>query len=669
MAAMDILNQADEDGEREPKARRATFPPGSVILSQGQTTPAFHTIVSGYVDIYVEGEPRVKVATLGPGEFFGEMACLTGDPISATVQAVDEVVTTVMERSELLQLMDQSPQLRHKIIDALVRRVRQTNIRVQKENLRAGEMAQAISKEGESRYGELVGRSEVITRLRTEIKALARESVPVVVTGEPGTGKNHVAARLHFDGPRREHPLLYCHGLDFSMESFRRQAKAAEGGTLVIDKAHCLEPAGHMPGTTKMEIFREMLAACPETRLVIITEEFPSLEGVYHLRVPPLRERREDIPYLAQAFLLQYAGPAVSAASASATSAASAAAEAAGVAGVAGAAGVAAAEEATEAMGAGGPSLSPEAIRRLVLYPFLEGNVKELQHVMQQAVVLAAGGIIKPEHLRLGGYRKPGGRPRIGLALGGGAVRGTAHVGVLKVFEEEGIPVDMIAGTSAGSLVGCMYAAGMSIAEMEEVLPKVRWSTLVKPIWPKVAFVDNERLGRWLEEMTGCRTFEELRIPFACVAADAVSGEAVIMRSGPLGSAIMASTAIPGMMLPVEREGRILVDGGVVHKVPVITVRSMGADLTIAVDVGAPSYVCGPPRHLVDSILHAYDIMSQRLVDDELEWADIVLNPRAPVSAYDFKNAPAFFKRGEEEARRFVPMIRRAIAETAERRI
>jgi predicted acylesterase/phospholipase RssA len=299
------------------------------------------------------------------------------------------------------------------------------------------------------------------------------------------------------------------------------------------------------------------------------------------------------------------------------------------------------------------------------MYPFLDGNVRELHTVMQQALVLADGATIRPEHLRLGQYRLAGSRPRIGLALGGGAVRGVAHLGVLGVLERENIPVDLIAGTSVGSLVGALYSAGLGVLEIERLLPTVRWKNLVTPVWPRMALCDNTLLGQWLEKATGCKSFADLKIPFACIAADAGTGRAVILRSGPLGLAIRASTSIPVMMQPVRHENRVLFDGGVVHKVPAILARSMGADVVIAIDVGSPSYTAGPPRNLLDSLLHAYDIMCQRLVDDELEWADVVLRPQAPVNAYSFQNAGAFVERGEAETYKALPLIRQCIANAA----
>jgi len=597
-----------------PTGNRKEYSRGSTIMKQGQLTTAFHTIVSGQVDILVGFDTRVRLATLGPGEFFGEMACLTGDPVSATVVATSAVTTIEMDKDGLLKLMDSDEEIRHQLIAALVNRVRQTNIRVEQEGLRAQVMSQVICREGELRYGELVGQSEAIKNTRAVIRQLGADLTPVAVTGEPGSGKRHIAARLHYESPRRDAALLFINGLEFTFDLWNMQIKAALGGTVVLDRADNLPP----------ETIQKLLTEPQDTKIVITGAALPDLPGLLQLTVPPLRDRKEDIPALAR-FFLQRANVA-------------------------------------EPL----QTLTPDALRRLTAYPYLAGNVNELFHALEQALVLAAGMPIQTEHLRLGRYKKPGGRPLIGLALGGGAVRGTAHVGVLKVLEQEGIPIDLIAGSSVGSLVGGIYASGMTVNEMEKRMPSVRWSNLVRPVWPRLALCENSRMGPWLEQQTGCKDFAELNIPFACVAADSLTGEAVILRSGCLATAIRASTAIPLIMAPVHHQGRTLVDGGVIHRVPAALARSMGADLVIAVDVARPAQTKSPPRHLLDALFAVLDTMSLHLVEDDLEWADIILRPSAPVSGYSFENAPAFFSLGEKVTRENIGQIRRRIAELAE---
>lgn len=587
---------------------------GHIIMKQGQIRASFHSIVSGQVEIYVGYDPRVRVATLGPGDFFGEMACLTGDPVSATVETISEVITMELDRDGLLQLLDTDRMIRHHIVSALVSRVRHSNVKVEEESVRARVMTQVLCREGESRYGELAGVSQFINNLRTKIKHLGAGPTPVAVIGEPGTGKRHIAARLHYESPRKNALLLFINGQEFTWDTWNLHVKTAHEGTLVLDRADDLHP----------EIINKILTNPENTKIVITGENLPDIQGIDVLAAPPLRDRKEDIPTLVRQYLLR--------------------------------------------AGIADPfnTLTPDALRRLCAYPYLAGNINELFHTLEQALVLAAGMPIKAEHLRLGRYRNRGSRPKIGLALGGGAVRGAAHVGVLKVLEQESIPIDLIAGTSVGSLVGGLYASGMKITEIEKLLPKVRWSSLVRPVWPRLAICENSRMASWLENLDICKDFEELSIPFACVAADVLTGEAVVLRSGCLATAIRASTAIPLMMMPVHHQGRILVDGGVVHKIPAVLARSMGADLVIAVDVTKTPEAKSQPRNLFDALFACLDMMSHRLVDDELEWADIILRPQAPVSGYSFDNAPVFFQLGEKVALENIDNIRRRFGELAE---
>ncbi|MFZ5814970.1 MAG: patatin-like phospholipase family protein [Bacillota bacterium] len=586
--------------------------PDAVILRQGEVGTSVHIIRSGEVEIYAEGDPRVLLATLGPGEVFGEMSCLTGAPTSATVQARGRLVTLATDRAGLDRLMAVSPAFRQHVVNSLVDRVRRTNQRVQDEHLKTAVMAEALQREGERRYGELVGQSEAMVGVREAISRLAGSMQSVAIIGEMGTGKDHVASRIHMSGPRAAGPLLRLSGSEFSWEAFERQARAAAGGTLVISDAHRLD----------LSALSRVLTAASEARLIMTAQRLPDLIGVEKIHLPPLRDRREDIPLLVRAFLRQF--------------------------------------------GVDHPdkAISAETVRHLMSYPFLDGNIKELQLVIREAAVVAAGKI-HPEHIRLGRYRVPGARPKIGLALGAGAMRGGAHIGVLKVFEQEGVPIDLIAGTSIGAVIGGLYAGGVSIERLEQEFPRQKLSRLMRWVWPREAFLDNSPLGRLFERECGPVRIEELKIPFAAVAADARTGEPVVMRSGSLAMAVRASSAIPMVMKPVLHQGQELVDGGVVHKVPVLVARSMGADLVVAVQIDIPTYESGPARNLIDSFLHAYDITSERLVADELQWADVVLRPRSPVGGYNFKNAPIFIQRGEEEARKALPLIRQKLAQLA----
>ena len=185
----------------------------------------------------------------------------------------------------------------------------------------------------------------------------------------------------------------------------------------------------------------------------------------------------------------------------------------------------------------------------------------------------------------------PDPRPQIALALGSGAARGLAHIGVLKVLEEEGIPVDLIAGTSIGAALGALYAAGVSVYRMEEAMCDLDWralARLIDPTLPTSGLMDGKRVATFLEELLPVSTFEELRIPLAITATDVETGEALIIRKGNLLEGLRAAIAFPGIFTPVPFGNRFLVDGGLTNPVPLDVAYQMGAAKVIG--------VCAIPR-------------------------------------------------------------------------
>ena len=177
-------------------------------------------------------------------------------------------------------------------------------------------------------------------------------------------------------------------------------------------------------------------------------------------------------------------------------------------------------------------------------------------------------------------------RSKIGLALGSGAARGLAHIGVLKVFETESLPVDAIAGTSIGAFIGALYAAGVSIAQIEEVARDVDWrhlARLIDPVLPTSGLLDGRKMEKFMAELLPVRTFEELRIPLAVITTDVETGEELVIRKGDLQKALRAAIAFPGIFTPVSFAGRFLVDGGLCNPVPVDAARALGVDKVIGV--------------------------------------------------------------------------------------
>ena len=249
--------------------------------------------------------------------------------------------------------------------------------------------------------------------------------------------------------------------------------------------------------------------------------------------------------------------------------------------------------------------------------------------------------------------------PRIGVALGGGFARGLAHIGVLKVLEEENIPIDFIAGTSVGSVIGAAYASGISAKELEEIAGLVRFKTFSRWTFSRLGLFSNDKMGIFLRKILRCKTFEELRIPLAIATTDVVTGEPAVFTSGDLVDPVRASCAYPGIFQPVRIGNRLLVDGLLAHAVPATPLREMGAERVISVYLAAHWVKPGGPRHVFDVIGQCFSIAQSRMCGPWQAASDIILQPDIGQFAYDdFVRAPELIRTGEEATRAIMPKIR-----------
>lgn len=222
-------------------------------------------------------------------------------------------------------------------------------------------------------------------------------------------------------------------------------------------------------------------------------------------------------------------------------------------------------------------------------------------------------------------------QPTIGLALSGGAARGMAHVGVLRALTENNIRIDCLAGTSAGSLVGGAWAAGMSVDQIADLSRKLRWRDIGRMTMSRLGIQSNERMEQYLRANLPITRFEDLTIPFAAVATDLKTGGAVVMRDeGDVPFAIRASCTIPGWYVPVvDQQGRQLVDGGLVAVIPVTVARSLGADIVIAIDVnGAGATFIGSSSSVIGVLLQSMLVVQKTASHYQLELSDFVIRPK-----------------------------------------
>jgi len=256
-------------------------------------------------------------------------------------------------------------------------------------------------------------------------------------------------------------------------------------------------------------------------------------------------------------------------------------------------------------------------------------------------------------------------RPRVGLALSGGAARGVAHVGVIKVLEENEIPIDCIAGTSAGALVAGAYAAGMTVSELEELGRNLRWRDFGRMTFSRLGVQTNARMEDYIRARFPTTRFEELRVPLAVVATDLHTGAAVVMSGeGDVAFAIRASCALPGWYVPVvDEQGHQLVDGGLVANIPTAAARSLGADLVIAVDVNHEgAKFMGVPHSAIGVLLQSILLVQRTAATHQRQVADCIISPRCGHVRWDeMTRAGDLLTAGEEAAREALPLLKQLL--------
>jgi NTE family protein len=234
------------------------------------------------------------------------------------------------------------------------------------------------------------------------------------------------------------------------------------------------------------------------------------------------------------------------------------------------------------------------------------------------------------------------GKKKVGLALSSGAARGWAHIGVLGVLEKEDVPIDMIAGTSAGALIGALYAGGKDAGQLKKLAMEIdrkKAVSLTDPALPKTGFFEGKKIKDWMRLIIGKVEFRDLRMPFACVATDIQTGKEVVIERGSVVEGVRASASMPVLLSIAKWQGKYLVDGGLVNPVPVSVLKDMGADFIIAVNVvpGMSDRVNGGNReptedsrepNIFNILMRAIHIAGYQAVESSLNGADVVIKPQ-----------------------------------------
>ncbi|WP_445145379.1 patatin-like phospholipase family protein [Dyella sp. Tek66A03] len=251
---------------------------------------------------------------------------------------------------------------------------------------------------------------------------------------------------------------------------------------------------------------------------------------------------------------------------------------------------------------------------------------------------------------------------RIGLALGGGAAKGFAHIGVIKMLEANGIHADVVAGTSAGSVVGALYASGMDPFQLQETAFSLDETHLRDVRLFSGGVVQGQKLQDYVNQLVANRPLDQMKIPFAAVSTQLETGQRTVFVRGNTGQAVRASSSIPGVFEPVEINGKHYVDGGVVSPVPVDAARQLGADVVIAVDISTKAPGTNP-QGMINIVGQSISIMGQKLGEQELARADIVIRPKVgQIGAADFEQKNQAILEGERAALAAMPIIKAKIA-------
>jgi NTE family protein len=263
--------------------------------------------------------------------------------------------------------------------------------------------------------------------------------------------------------------------------------------------------------------------------------------------------------------------------------------------------------------------------------------------------------------LRSFAYAQQGLRPKVGVALGGGFARGIAHVGVLRALEAAEIPIDVITGTSVGALIASAYASGTSLDDMAQQATVTRFRDFGRWTLSRLGMASNERLEEFLHRFTTCTEFKQLKIPLAIVATDLMAGKTVHFVDGEIGPALRASCAYPGLFLPVEINGRVLVDGFLTEQVPAVAARDLGAEVVIAVHL-EPGLLDSKPRNTIEVISRSFSIIQSNSTQPWRSAYDILIEPDVHHILWDeFPKSPQLIAAGENATHVAVPKIRAVI--------
>lgn len=257
--------------------------------------------------------------------------------------------------------------------------------------------------------------------------------------------------------------------------------------------------------------------------------------------------------------------------------------------------------------------------------------------------------------------------PRLGLALSGGTAKVIAHVGVLKALEEEGLTPDLIAGTSGGSMVAVLYSSGKSADALSELARELNWRRLARIHLPKLGLLSSERIQQFMEDVLGDLRFEDLNIPTKVVTTNLLTGQKTVFSHGRIAPVIRASCSIPQIFAPVEIDGGLYTDGGVIEYLPLNTLEEFDCQIRIGVHLGAYMEFSEPPQHILSMIMRVIGLVAVHNAQHSARLAHVLLKPDLRgFGGFDLEKADALIEAGYDCARQAMPDIKRAVEQHEE---
>lgn len=627
---------AERVAEIAHQFEQATYAPETEIVREGEAGDTLFIIESGLVEVFLlraTGETSI-LTRLGPGEAFGEMAVLTGEPRSAGVRAVAPTSVRVIPRDRFLQAAAETPLLLFNLSRVLVGRLSRAN-----RAAAALQSSQVVAIIG--RLPPLIG-SLVATNVAAALSWTTRERVMLVdrppehASTLPGRERSVALSEIW----QRGEGQLRVPALQFKSSRFMAVSLPVDGGLLQgLQPLSLTEGLGwfrqnarytvvNLVGEDRSDL-ENILPHVDRTYLLVTTSQLSTsfadeVVAAVAAQRPDVRERSFPIVLSDQGLSLQ--------------------------------------------------KVRARSVERLGVAArvILPGPAQLLREAARHRPPLA----IEARHLSFSRamhwLARDVARLKVGVALGAGGARGFAHVGALKFLEEWDIPNDFLAGTSMGSVIGAPRALGMDVTQGRETMLRLheKFTNLLRPHWSLMtSLLSPKGVEETYRELVGDAVFEELPVPFAVVAADLETARPIVFTEGPLADALRASSSIP-LVWPPKVIGKLrLVDGAVLNPVPCQPVRDLGADIVIAVDLSARSDGTagdgaggGRQPNVFQNVMRCIDIMTADRAVRDCSLADVVIRPRFELTGWKhFDKADAYADAGYRAATEALPLLRKLL--------